>query len=830
MAQYTVQVGDNLWDIAQEFYGDPLQWTHIAELNGISTSNPIITVGQVLELGDVSSPPPAPDASTISTPTIQYMGVMAGTTRTVYLTWTWSRDHTAEYKVKWFYDTVQGIYFVGGEVSVTAPDQMTTFDAPESAVRVKAMVMAVSETYEQNNQQVNYWTCGWSSEREYLFSDNPPQKPDVPTVTIDKFQLTARLDNITDTNVTEIQFEVVKDDTISFAYGTSIIVTSSAEHTFTVDAGGRYKVRCRGGKGNNRWGAEWSDYSENVGTIPTTPQGFLTCRANSSTSVLLGWGGVATADTYDIEYATERDAFDMTQDTTVITGVIGSGYEVTGLEPGGEYFFRVRAVNDQGESGWSIIVKAVVGKTPSAPTTWSSLSSAIVGEPLTLYWVHNSEDGSKMETAQLEISVNGSTTTEIIQGKGNVDNEEEEETTYSFSLNTSIYSEGAVITWRVRTSGITREYGDWSITRSITLYAPANLTIQILNSSGNDISTLTSFPFRVKALATPKTQAPIGYHISIVSNSSYETVDQIGNPKYVSKGDEVFSRYYDINTDLDVSISAGDVDLENNVTYTIEVTVSMNSGLTASKSKNITVKWTDLKYVPNAELSYDKDRYCMYIRPFCANVKNQLVSGVTMSVYRREYDGSFTLIAENINNNKTTFVTDPHPALDYARYRIVATTVATGSVSYYDMPGYPVQEKAIILQWAEYWSSFDTTNEDAIEQPPWSGSLLRLPYNIDVSDSNSLDVELVEYIGRKHPVSYYGTQLGTKATWSMDVPKSDIETLYALRRLAIWTGDVYVREPSGSGYWSNISVSFNRNHTELVMPVSLELIRVEGGI
>ena len=64
----------------------------------------------------------------------------------------------------------------------------------------------------------------------------------------------------------------------------------------------------------------------------------------------------------------------------------------------------------------------------------------------------------------------------------------------------------------------------------------------------------------------------------------------------------------------------------------------------------------------------------------------------------------------------------------------------------------------------------------------------------------------------------------------MDVIKSDKETLHALRRLATWTGDVYVREPSGSGYWANISVSFNQTHCELVVPVTLSLTRVEGGI
>lgn len=105
-----------------------------------------------------------------------------------------------------------------------------------------------------------------------------------------------------------------------------------------------------------------------------------------------------------------------------------------------------------------------------------------------------------------------------------------------------------------------------------------------------------------------------------------------------------------------------------------------------------------------------------------------------------------------------------------------------------------------------------------------------LPYNIDVSDKNDIDVSLVKYVGRKRPVSYYGTQLGETASWKVEIPKDDAETLYALRRLAIWTGDVYVREPSGTGYWANISVSMSQTHCQLTIPVTLEITRVEGGV
>ena len=148
-----------------------------------------------------------------------------------------------------------------------------------------------------------------------------------------------------------------------------------------------------------------------------------------------------------------------------------------------------------------------------------------------------------------------------------------------------------------------------------------------------------------------------------------------------------------------------------------------------------------------------------------------------------------------------------------ANYRIVATDIDNGSISYTDIPGYFVGIRSIIIQWDETWSTLEVLGEDPLEKVTWAGSMLKLPYNIAVSDSNT-----------------NGTQLGVTATWNTDIPKSDKNTIYGLRSLAIYAGDVYVREPSGSGYWANISVSFNQKHKETVVPITLEIKRVEGGM
>lgn len=810
---YTVVWGDTLSSIAKK-YGTTV--SILAKLNNISNPNYIV-VGQKLI---VSGSAATYTSNTSSKAIIKVFGLQTRTDRTIYATWAWDRTNTENYKVKWVYYTGDGVGFIGQETTVDSKQSLYT--APENAASVAFYVKPISKTRTVNGKETTYWSASWSTVERYYFSKNPPEIPSIPAVEINDYTLTASLNNI-DSNATGIQFEIVKNDKSVFNTGSAKITETSVSYSCTVDAGSEYKVRCRAYRGDLY--SEWSDYSDSYGTVPEASKGIEVIKALSSTSVYLDWAGVSNAKEYQVEYTTQRRYFDSSSEVKSLTVKSDVSHaEVTGLESGNEWFFRVRSTNDEGESPWTDIVSITIGEAPSIPTTWSSRTTVTVGDKINLYWVHNSEDGAKETYAQLELDIGGSVSTKIL--KNNSDNNE----TRVYTIDTSGYSEGTTIRWRVKTKGVIDTYSDWSVQRVIDVYAPPSLSINLTDSNGDSISTLKSFPFYLKGSAGPNTQKPIGYHVSIVPTESYETIDSIGNSKIVNVGDEVFSKYYDASSIPSISFSAGNVDLENNIKYTITATVSMDSGLTAQATKELTVAWEESYYAPDAEIGYDKDTLTAYIKPYCIDDTGKRPSGVSLSVYRREFDGSFTELITGLKNVNETFVTDPHPALDYARYRIVAVSDATGSVSYYDVPGYPIEEKSVIIQWDEEWTNFDTNSEDPLEKPAWSGSLLRLPYDIDVSDSYSADVSLVEYIGRKRPVSYYGTQLGETSNWNVSVVKDDKETLYALRRLAIWMGDVYVREPSGSGYWANINVSFSQTHCDPVIPVTLSITRVSGGV
>ena len=944
----TVQRGDNLWSISRDYYGGGSNYIKLAQLNGIPNPNLIYANQKIyLNKGATSSSSSKSSSSSSNKPIVQ-MGLQSNADNTLLATWTWGWSNTASYEILWSYETGDGVWLIGNNSSITVNDdypelaKVSTYQIPANARTVKFKVKPVSKIKDEKNKTY-YWTnAQWSSEQKWTDS-TPLTTPSAPSVTIENYKLTAKLENLKIPDATHICFQVYKNDSTNpFAKGdVKISSTSSVTYTCDVEAGGEYKVRCRTTKNNTMY-SDWSEFSSGISTMPVPPTGITVCKATSETSVYLEWsvGSNTTAKTFDIEYTTKKTYFDGSDQTTTVSSIEFTHYEISGLETGTEYFFRVRAVNGQGNSKWTDIVSVVIGKDPAAPTTWSSTTTVVTGEPLTLYWVHNAEDGSSQTYSELELYIDGVKETHTVT---NSTNEDEKNKTSSFVIDTSVYVEGTTIQWRVRTAGVTKTYGDWSIQRVINVYAPPTLELNVTDMSVNILERLTTFPFYVSALAGPKTQVPTGYHLTVIANESYETTDQIGTAKTIKAGDQVYSRYFDTSDALLVEMSAGNIDLCNNISYTVTCIVSMNSGLTAEASSTFTVAWTDESYSPNAEIGVDSDTLAAYIRPYCEETSTKLhvvdrktntytitvetledtdvsflytttgeqvllgvdnngieyyygmvwgedgltptynkinyrsgaytitstvlnpstikmvytttgeqvhwgvtsagvelyfcektdaslIEGITLAVYRREYDGTFVEIGSGLRNTDRTVVVDPHPALDYARYRVVATTDSSGAVSYSDLSGYPIQEKSIIIQWDEAWTNFNVTEDSELVQPPWSGSLLKLPYNIDVSESTTLDVTHVEYVGRRHPVSYHGTHVGEKGNWSTEIPATDVETLYALRRLKSWMGDVYVREPSGIGYWATISVSFSQTHCESTIPVSIDVTRVEGGV
>lgn len=437
--------------------------SQLVKLNNLKKNrygNYLIYVGQKLIISGKtttshSTPDKKPSTKKSNCPKIIHFGLQSDTDSTVFATWEWSRSNTDKYKVVWNYHTGDGVWFIGEEKEITA--EQSTYNAPSNAEKVRFKVKAISKKHKVNKKEVSYWTADYTDWKTYDFDNNPPKMPPVPTVKIEKYTLTASLTNLDDLNATEIEFQVIKDNSKTYKTGVVTIKKWAASFSCTIEAGHSYTVRARSKRNKSYSG--YSDYSDGAKTIPSTPASITSIKALSETSVQIEWDNVTNATKCEVQYTTKKIYFDSSSEVKSITVESTTHAEITGLESGQEYFFRVRATNEQGESGWSEIVSITIGKAPAAPTTWASTTTAIVGEKVILYWVHNSEDGSSQTTAELELIIGDTIETHTIT---NTTEESEKDKTSQYSLSTFTYTEGTTIKWKVRTAGITGVYGDWS--------------------------------------------------------------------------------------------------------------------------------------------------------------------------------------------------------------------------------------------------------------------------------------------------------------------------------------------------------------------------------
>lgn len=714
---------------------------------------------------------------------------------------------------------------------------VTNYASMSMAVVAKAVYKVRARCYSSGTKLYSAWS-EYSSNAEQEVE--PLGAPPTPLITIENFTLKAE-SNVYVVGATGVQFQIVKDNKTTVKTGKATIVMNHAAFSCAVDAGSKYKVRARCYSATEE--SEWSEYSEEVGTVPGKVASITSISAQSPTSVKLDWSKANDATGYEIQYTSDKTYFDtapnevrsVTIETAVTTGF------VTGLEGGRQWFFRVRATNANGSGGWSPIASVAVGTTPSAPTTWSYTTTATVGEDVVLNWAHNSEDESVQTAAQIELTVNGQVQTVTVN-----------DSTSLYTYHTTGLADGSTIYWRVRTKGAVASYSPWSTKRLIMVYAPPSLELMMYGgtkwvwdtfnfvedtvyTAKGDLDEVTEeidrYPFYISLNAVPATQKAISYTVTVTSNQTYETVDGIGVSQQISENEQIYSGYFTPETNnFLLELGPSDIDLENGMQYTVHATVSFESGLSASDDYEFSVSWDDEELSPDAIVYVDDENFTASIKPVCVDTYGNPMSEVLLNVYRREYNGTFVAIMNDIPCDENITITDPHPSLDYARYRVVAVSKRTGSVSYYDVPGVYVGHNSIVVQWAEEWSYFNIDSIYETNERAWSGSLLDLPYNIDISINNDPDVSLVKYIGRSHPVSYYGTQKGETASWNMTIPKDDEETIYGIRRLANYPGDVYVREPSGIGYWANVKVSYNISHNNKEVPVTFDITRVDGGV
>lgn len=125
------------------------------------------------------------------------------------------------------------------------------------------------------------------------------------------------------------------------------------------------------GNAPNSVNQDWTVLIRRIGTAPTTPAApsGLAANAASTSQINLNWMDNSNNETsFQIQRAT-NSSFSQ----NVVNAFVGSNttsQQVVGLDAGATYYFRVRAANSVGDSGWSNVSSAMTSPLATLPAPW----------------------------------------------------------------------------------------------------------------------------------------------------------------------------------------------------------------------------------------------------------------------------------------------------------------------------------------------------------------------------------------------------------------------------------------------------------------------------
>jgi hypothetical protein len=180
-------------------------------------------------------------------------------------------------------------------------------------------------------------------------------------------------------------------------------VTSYA--SIGLSAGTLYYYRVRGYNEVGNSGYSNVASATTLSNPPAAPTG-LTATAVSSTQINLAWTDNATNESlFKIERST--DGVNFAQFTTVGANV--TSYSDTGRAPSTTYYYRVRANNSGGDSGYSNVASATTQSGPPAAASGLT-ATGVSASQINLAWTDSSNNETNF---RIEQSLNGTSFTEV---------------------------------------------------------------------------------------------------------------------------------------------------------------------------------------------------------------------------------------------------------------------------------------------------------------------------------------------------------------------------------------------------------------------------------
>lgn len=736
---------------------------------------------------------------------------------------------TDEYRVTWAYDVLD----VNGKTrrvtksATTVKSTNDTFDVPDNAIKVYVTVAPVAKEYTYYTRSVNSkgkasyeehsakWYTGAGATKNASTGVGTPDAPEIDDL---------------DINGRTITVKVASDDALHAKYVLYVFVNGSqvsALSQSTTEDSATFIVRdCRfsakysfqasivneSGKESPR-----SAKSADVLVVPDSPKAAPTVVAGEDGAWVTCSENPPNASKWTVQYvsASSREAalglFESSPESAEATA---NRFVLADVEANKSYYFRYKVGNDTGDCAqWSPVSSQafIYGTRPDRPSAYNEKGAYLNTETARLWWVHNSKDGSVQTGAKVTYKIgDGEAATQTLQGDAT-----------SLELPLEGIEDGVEVTWSVETKGVSPTWSEPSESVTFKVWEQPVVIVGVSEL-------VDRYPIALTIDPSAPNQTPLIIDVEVLTVAPHQMMRPDGSEVQVQAGEIVWSHHATSPPDpLELSVQAGEMVLTDGQEYAVRAVCVMSSGITCENSATFAYDVDEAAFSVGADLSRPDGR-SVEIVPYAvypsADGSVNYAESVTLSIFRMETDGSLTALVRNMPNDGTYSFTDAHAALGQQGYRIFAVDSETGLVTWDDLEAEFAGTPSLVFSWNDMSDGVEPAESLGVSL---ESNVLELAYNLSVNEDHSPDMDGVEYIGRKHPVGAYGTQLGETARYSAEIPKTDTDTIKAARRLANAMTDVFVRDPMGSAYYAMAKVSMSSDSESRSVSVSIDVTRTD---
>lgn len=561
---------------------------------------------------------------------------------------------------------------------------------------------------------------------------------------------------------------------------------------------------------------------ERGGIIPAAPKNVSVTQTDIPGTVRVAFDWTWTDATgAEISWSDHEDAWESTDEpqTYEISNIRASAWNVSGLDTGVKWYFRVRLFSGSGDDQtfgqYCDALDIDLASAPAVPAL--TLSQGVITEQgsVTASWVYVTTDSTGQASAELaEVTTSGGVTTYTPIAYAM--------TAQYITLNAADlgWSAGEAHALAVRvTSQSGRVSDDWSnvvvvnvaesLTAAITQTSLVDKTI-VTDSSSRTVKSLTVMPFTATVTGAGDNGTTT---LMIVRAADYQIArpDESQFNGYEGETIAMFTQ----TGEAQITITQDDLIgyLDDEAQYRLIATVQDALGQSSEASMYFEVHWDHQAIIPTATVTIDETNLVAIMKPIAPT---GTATGDVCDIYRLSVDRPELIYPNAVWG--TEYV-DPFPTIgEFGGHRFVFKSVNGDYIT--------VDNE---FAWYDAGANEDDYLESDYNVIDFGTGRVMLQYNVDVSNSWTKDFKETKYLGGSVQGDWNPAVSRSSSVNAVAVTATDQDTIEAMRRLATWAGICHVRTKDGSSYAADIQVSedykVSEGHT--LATFSLKITRVD---